>query len=44
VNFLLTEGKAELDDVESLALDNLAAAGLVPPLRMVLPDRDVSGF
>jgi hypothetical protein len=35
VSFLLDEGPLELDAVESEALDNLAAVGLVPRLRVV---------
>jgi hypothetical protein len=35
-------GGVEIDDTERQALDALASGGLVPPLRLVLPDAAAS--
>lgn len=41
VTFLLDGRPVELDDQEASALDNLAAEGLVPRLRLVPAERRV---
>ncbi len=39
VTVLFSDQPLEVDETEENALANLAAAGLVPRLRLVLPDR-----